>query len=130
VALSAGWQNFLGQAGQGRLYFADVNGDGKADLIAQGTDGNVGVHLGSGTSFGGNVALSAGWQNFLGQAGQGRLYFADVNGDGKADLIAQGTDGNVGVHLGNGTSFGGNVALSAGWQNYLGQAGQGALYFE
>ncbi|MFI5669837.1 hypothetical protein ACIA6F_24060, partial [Streptomyces sp. NPDC051704] len=96
----------------------------------QGTDGTIGVHLGSGTSFGANVPLSSGWQNYLSQPGQGRLTFPDINGDGKADLVIQGTDGTIGVHLGSGTSFGANVPLSSGWQNYLSQPGQGTLSFE
>ncbi|WUK17228.1 VCBS repeat-containing protein [Kitasatospora sp. NBC_00374] len=130
LPLSSGWQNYLSQAGQGRLTFPDINGDGKADLVIQGTDGTIATHLGSGTSFGANLPLSAGWQNYLSQPGQGRLFFADINGDNKADLLIQGTDGTVATHLGSGTSFGANLPLSAGWQNYLGQAGQGDLYFE
>ncbi|WP_331730092.1 transglycosylase family protein [Streptomyces sp. NBC_00073] len=130
LPLSSGWQNYLSQAGQGRLSFPDINGDGKADLVIQGTDGTIATHLGSGTSFGANLPLSAGWQNYLSQPGQGRLYYADINGDGKADLIIQGTDGTVATHLGSGTSFGANLPLSAGWQNYLSQPGQGSLSFE
>ncbi|WP_328457135.1 FG-GAP-like repeat-containing protein [Streptomyces sp. NBC_00386] len=127
--LSSGWQNYLGQPGQGRLTFPDVNGDGKADLVIQGTDGTIATHLGSGTSFGANQPLSSGWQNYLSQPGQGRLTFPDVNGDGKADLVIQGTDGTIATHLGSGTSFGANQPLSSGWQNYLGQPGQGRLTF-
>ncbi|MFJ1869208.1 transglycosylase family protein [Streptomyces sp. NPDC088097] len=130
VPLSSGWQNYLSQAGQGRLSFPDINGDGKADLVIQGTDGSIATHLGSGTSFGANVPLSSGWQNYLSQPGQGRLYYADINGDKKADLVIQGTDGTVATHLGSGTSFGANVPLSSGWQNYLSQPGQGTLSFE
>ncbi|MEV7730368.1 FG-GAP-like repeat-containing protein [Streptomyces sp. NPDC087917] len=130
LPLSSGWQNYLSQPGQGRLSYADINGDGKADLIIQGTDGSIATHLGSGTSFGANLPLSSGWQNYLSQPGQGRLSYADINGDGKADLIIQGTDGTVATHLGSGTSFGANLPLSAGWQNYLSQPSQGTLSFE
>ncbi|WP_327364892.1 C40 family peptidase [Streptomyces sp. NBC_01296] len=130
LPLSSGWQNYLSQPGQGRLSFPDINGDGKADLVIQGTDGTIATHLGSGTSFGANLPLSSGWQNYLSQPGQGRLYYADINGDGKADLIIQGTDGTVATHLGSGTSFGANLPLSSGWQNYLSQPGQGSLSFE
>ncbi|MEV7730367.1 glycoside hydrolase domain-containing protein, partial [Streptomyces sp. NPDC087917] len=131
TTVSSGWQNFLGGPGQGRTYYADINGDGRKDLLVHGTDGNIGVHLnnGSGTSFGGNVPISSGWQNYLGQAGQGRLSFADINGDGKADLIIEGTDGTIATHLGSGTSFGANLPLSSGWQNYLSQPGQGRLSY-
>ncbi|WP_328964792.1 FG-GAP-like repeat-containing protein [Streptomyces virginiae] len=130
IPLSSGWQNYLSQPGQGRLTFPDINGDGKADLVIQGTDGTIATHLGSGTSFGANIPLSSGWQNYLSQPGQGRLTFPDINGDGKADLVIQGTDGTIATHLGSGTSFGANIPLSSGWQNYLSQPGQGTLSFE
>ncbi|MFJ1706911.1 FG-GAP-like repeat-containing protein, partial [Kitasatospora sp. NPDC088346] len=122
---------YISPAGVSTPTTVDITGDGKADLMVLSTDGTIGRRVGTGTSFGGGTDVSAGWQNFLGQAGQGRIYFADINGDGKKDLLVQGADGNVGGHLnnGDGTSFGGNVALSAGWQNFLGQAGQGRLYF-
>ncbi|MET7988889.1 trypsin-like serine protease, partial [Streptomyces sp. NPDC005281] len=118
VLWSAGWSNYLGQPGQGRLYFADVNGDKKADLIVHGTDGKVSVRFNKGTYFDGGTDWSAGWSNYLGQPGQGRLYFADVNADGKADLVVHGTDGKVSVRFNKGTYFDGGTDWSAGWSNY------------
>ncbi|MEU3078730.1 trypsin-like serine protease [Streptomyces laurentii] len=129
VLWSQGWGNFLGQPGQGRLYFADINGDAKADLIVHGTDGKVAVRINKGTYFDGGTDWSQGWGNFLGQPGQGRLYFADINGDAKADLIVHGTDGKVAVRTNKGTYFDGGTDWSQGWGNFLGQEGQGRLYF-
>ncbi|MGW2615061.1 trypsin-like serine protease [Streptomyces sp. NPDC001500] len=105
VRWSAGWSNFLGRPGQGRLYFADVSGDGRADLIVHGVDGKVAVRVNRGTYFDGGTDWSAGWSNFLGQAGQGRLYFADVSADGKADLIVHSADGKVATRLNTGAYF-------------------------
>ena len=78
--LSQGWSNFLGQSGQGRLYFADITGDGDTDLLVHNTAGQIhsrqnitrtdGTHY-----FNDGPILSQGWSNFLGQSGQGRLYF-------------------------------------------------------
>jgi hypothetical protein len=89
------------------LAIADVNGDGKLDLLVAkgGTSNNVGVLLGKGDGTfqpvvdydsGGNTALS--------------VVAADVNGDGKPDLLVGNqcdmsnncADGSVGVLLGNG----------------------------
>ncbi|MEU9592627.1 trypsin-like serine protease, partial [Streptomyces sp. NPDC048193] len=79
------------------VYAADVSGDGLSDLIVQGADGNITVRTAKAKfatqpgdpvlRFDGGTHWSAGWSNFLGQEGKGRLYFADINGDGKADLI-------------------------------------------
>ncbi|MCI3927889.1 trypsin-like serine protease [Streptomyces sp. AN091965] len=129
VHWSAGWSNFLGLPGQGRLYFGDVNGDSEADLIVHGTDGNISVRVNKGTYFDGGTHWSAGWSNFLGHPGKGRLYFGDVNGDSKADLIVHGTDGNVSVRVNKGTYFDGGTHWSAGWSNFLGHPGKGRLYF-
>ncbi len=77
-----------------RTQFADLDGDGKADIIAIGADGNV-----------------TGWRNIRGFAENPwggsqthlaaldpdptRIKFADLDGDGKADLISVGPDGKV-----------------------------------
>ncbi|PAN01125.1 esterase [Streptomyces sp. Alain-F2R5] len=103
VHWSAGWGNFLGQEGKGRLYFADINGDAKADLIVHGTDGNIAVRINKGTYFDGGTHWSAGWGNFLGQ--EGSLHFADATGDGKADLWVHSTDGRIAVRTNTGTYF-------------------------
>ncbi|WP_052397265.1 trypsin-like serine protease [Streptomyces sp. NRRL F-5123] len=103
VLWSSHWSNYLGRPGEGRLYFADITGDGKADMIVQGTDGKVSVRTNTGTYFNGGTDWSAGWSNYLGQPGQGRLYFADITGDGKADMIVQGTDGKVSVRTNTGS---------------------------
>ncbi|MFH8712680.1 trypsin-like serine protease, partial [Streptomyces zaomyceticus] len=97
VRWSSGWANFTGQEGKGRLYFADVNADNKADMIVHAADGSVAVRPNLGSGFGSSDAWSSGWANFLGHAGQGRLYFADVNADNKADMIVHAADGSVAV---------------------------------
>ena len=137
--LTQGWGNFLGQSGQGRLYFADVTGDGEADLLVHNTSGLVqlrenitradGSHY-----FNDGPTLTQGWGNFLGQSGQGRLYFADVTGDGEADLLVHNTSGLVqlreNITRADGSHyFNDGPTLTQGWGNFLGQAGQGVLYF-
>ncbi len=76
---------------------ADLNGDGKPDIVV-GNFGsnNVGVLLGNGDgTFQTVVAYDAGG------AGAYSVAVADLNGDGKPDIVLEGGN-NVGVLLGNG----------------------------
>jgi outer membrane protein assembly factor BamB len=74
--VSAQWSNFLGNPGQGKLYFSDFNGDGRDDLMVLETNGNLSARINTGTYYDGGRVVSAQWSNFLGNPGQGKLYFA------------------------------------------------------
>jgi hypothetical protein len=73
---------------------ADVNGDGKLDIIV--ANGNVSVLLGNGDG-----TFQPAVTNVSGGLGADSLVVADINGDGKPDLIVV-TGSIVGVLLGNG----------------------------
>jgi VCBS repeat protein len=90
-----------GFSGSIGTFFADVNGDGKADAIAVNSDG-IAVHLSSGAYFS-SANLTQRWTvgGFYGNIG---TFFADVNGDGKADAIAVNTNG-ISVHPSTGSYF-------------------------
>ncbi len=80
------------------VVLADVNGDGRPDLVAANQyDGTVSVLLGNGDgSFQPRPALAVGY-------GPRSVAVADVNGDGKPDLVvANYGDNTVSVLLGNG----------------------------
>jgi hypothetical protein len=80
------------------MFFADVTGDKKADLVIVETDGLY-VRKSNGSSFG----AATSWNGpFWGDFG---TYFVDVTGDGKADGIA--IDSNTGVFViaSDGTKF-------------------------
>lgn len=86
---------------------ADVNGDGRADLILFGEQGAY-VALSNGTGF---DAAELWINNFGAQPGYGgwkvgtnERHVADVNGDGMADIVGFGA-GGVWVALSNGHSF-------------------------
>lgn len=103
------------------LAVADVNGDGKSDVIVSNacltngdcTNGAVGVLLGNGDgTFRSVVTYGSGGANVLNgtEWGDPHVVIADVNGDGKPDVIVSNTcvsnidcaNGTVGVLLGNG----------------------------
>jgi hypothetical protein len=87
---------------------ADVNGDGKADIVGFGNDGvYVALSTGSGFSYRqpwytspqSTFCYNGGWD-----VNKHPRTVADVNGDGKADIVGFGDDG-VYVALSTGTGF-------------------------
>ncbi len=72
---------------------ADINGDGKADIVAFGDDG-VWTALSNGTGFAAptfaiaNLGYNQGWR-----VDKHVRLLADVNGDGRRDIVAFGDDG-------------------------------------
>jgi PKD repeat protein len=73
------------------LYFADVAGDSRADLVGRNRDtGDVYVFVATSSNF---SASSPGGLWSYGFGTTYDLYFADLTGDGKADLIARSVAG-------------------------------------
>jgi secreted trypsin-like serine protease len=107
VKAGTGWNNFNVVRGHG-----DFNGDGKADLLARNkTSGAVYLYRGRGVL--GSTAFMSGlkvatWSNTTYNA---FATVGDVNGDGKADLLARTPAGTLYLYRGNGSA--GNVIFSA-----------------
>ena len=103
-------------------YVADVNGDGKDDVVGFG-ETNTFVGLSDGSSFGAPATWihqftpsAGGWSSF----NKYPRMMADVNGDGKADIVAFGLD-HVYVALSTGSSFSGSTV----WHNLFNYNGGG-----
>ncbi|HEY0638023.1 MAG TPA: FG-GAP-like repeat-containing protein [Pseudonocardiaceae bacterium] len=119
VALSTGsafagatrWHDFFALNGEVPAV-GDVNGDGRDDIITftRNNLADVYVALSTGSSF----TASAKWHDFFGLAGE-TPGVADVNGDGRDDLVVftQGGNGDVHVALSTGAAFG----ASAKWHD-------------
>jgi hypothetical protein len=92
---------------------ADLNGDGKSDLLWQHNDGATAVWLMNG------VALQTGTGLLAANSGWRVTHTADLNGDGKSDLLWQHNDGTTvawlmnGVNLQTGTTL---LSGAAGWR--------------
>ncbi len=99
-------------SGMRLLAATDFTGDGKGDILATNTNGNLYLYPGNGKSgVTGSSVAGSGW-------GAIRLVAAaDFNGDKKGDLIAAHTNGNLFFYPGNGKNFAAGTQSSSGWTN-------------
>ncbi|WP_405531182.1 FG-GAP-like repeat-containing protein [Streptomyces avidinii] len=114
ILIGTGWNMYAD------LGFGDMNADGRTDLIARGSDGNLWVHPhkgGTGTeALGTRVFIGDGWWT----DGWRNIRFADLDKDHKVDILGQTNDGNLYIYAntssGDGPmSFGPQTFVGDGW---------------
>ncbi|MEU3688146.1 FG-GAP repeat domain-containing protein [Streptomyces narbonensis] len=111
VKIGTGWQaDELIGAG-------DVTGDGRSDLVSL-HNGRLYVHPGTGSAtapFAARVLIGAGWDGYEHVAAPG-----DMNGDGRADLVAVTWGGDVYRYTATGlrgaSTFAPRVRIATGWK--------------
>ncbi|MFC5490815.1 beta strand repeat-containing protein [Dokdonella soli] len=96
---------------------ADVNGDGKPDLIVANYNGNT-VSVLLNTTTPGAIPSFAAHQDFATGGGRASVTVADVNGDGKPDLIVANYSGNTVSVLLNATTPGAATPSFAAQQTF------------
>lgn len=132
VTVSSGWNGFDYVTGAG-----DLNGDGFSDLIARTPGGNLYYFPGNGTtgrSGAGSSGLTAGGQIGAGWDGYDAIIGpGDVTGDGKPDILARGSSGNLVLYQGTGLTgqlspgLQPAVNTGGGWNTYASMSAAGDL---
>jgi len=117
---ASGWSDFDNFS---TLRFADLNGDGLDDLCAR---ANAGMRCwrGTGSGFDADAITGPEWSDDEGFSSQNKyasIHFADIDGDGMADLFARTADG-ISVALSTGEGFAAELVLasykdSSGWDD-------------
>ncbi|WP_261993841.1 FG-GAP-like repeat-containing protein [Streptomyces sp. t39] len=112
--VGTGWGRFDALLGAG-----DLSGDGRADLVARAGDGRLYLYEGTGNAaspFRGKKLIGSGWGSFTALAAPG-----DMNGDGRADLVARGGNGTLHRYDADGKgNFRPRATVGSGWNTYSG----------
>ncbi|MEW1696508.1 FG-GAP-like repeat-containing protein [Streptomyces sp. NPDC093249] len=112
--VGSGWDQYGQIAGQG-----DLTGDGKADIVARDKSGVLWLYKGTGNykaPFAGRAKIGGGWNAF-----DRLLSVGDLDMDGRTDLIARKTNGDLLRYSGTGNAaapFQKPVKIGYGYQIY------------
>ncbi|WUH90426.1 VCBS repeat-containing protein [Streptomyces sp. NBC_00433] len=112
VRITTGWSyNLMAAPG-------DLSGDGKSDLLARNSSGQLYLFKGTGTGTGytSRTLVSSGWNGYNAIIGAG-----DMSGDGRTDILARSTNGTLYLFKGTGNAsapFAGRIKLSSGFGAY------------
>ncbi|MEU1365637.1 VCBS repeat-containing protein [Streptomyces sp. NPDC005803] len=120
--ISGSWGGYNLTVGPG-----DLTGDGKGDLLTRDSGGSLYLHPGNGTggALGARVKVGGGWNAYTAIVGAG-----DFTGDGRTDLVARDSAGNLYMYRGTGQAakpFGSSYLIGGGWNTYAKLAAPGDL---
>ncbi|GAA2850822.1 hypothetical protein Acy02nite_34170 [Actinoplanes cyaneus] len=107
-----------GWAGFRSVSVADVTGDGKADILAVGSDGSLVLYAHGGDNsapFSSGRTVGSSWAGFT------QVTADDVTGDGKADILAVGSDGTLVLYTHGGDNnapYSTGALVGSGWQQF------------
>lgn len=109
----AGWGGFNALVGPG-----DLSGDGKGDLLARDRSGNLYLYrgYGDGARMAARIKVGSGWGIYNKLLGAG-----DYTGDGRMDLLARTSGGDLYLYAGTGSAtspFKGRQKIGTGWNTY------------
>lgn len=112
VQIGTGWN------GVGLVSTVDIDGDGKTDLLARSADGNLFAYLNKGAAGAPNISdrrqIGTGWHVV------DRLTLADMDGDGRSDVVGRFTDGTLKAYLAKGAAGAPDISstftIGSGWQ--------------
>jgi hypothetical protein len=97
----------------GGFFIHDFTGDGKADLLAVTSTGDLSLYRGNwlGGFAGAGTRIGSGWNVFAKVFSPG-----DFTGDGKADILAETSNGDLCLYRGNGLGgfTGGSTKIGSG----------------
>ncbi|MGP3965453.1 FG-GAP-like repeat-containing protein [Nonomuraea sp. 3N208] len=111
VLIGTGWNAIS------RVNVADVDNDGKTDVIGRHSDGSLYAYLNKGNAGAPNIAtkvlIGTGWNAIT------HVTVADLDNDGKTDVIGRHSDGTLYAYLNTGTPGAPNintkVQIGTGW---------------
>jgi hypothetical protein len=112
VLVGTSWQQF------GWFLTGEVTGDGRADLVAEKTDGTLWLYTNGGSNtapYSTGVLIGTSWQQFR------NIALADVTGDGRADLLAVKPDGTLWLYTNSGNTtapYSGAILIGTDWQQF------------
>ncbi|SEG18821.1 Repeat domain-containing protein [Nonomuraea solani] len=109
VQIGTGWD------GVSLVSTADIDGDGKTDVLARHGDGTLSAYLNKGTPGAPDISdrrqIGTGWNSV------DRLTFADMDADGRTDVVGRFTDGTLNAYLAKGAAdISTTFTIGSGWQ--------------